>query len=120
MLGCYADARAPLRVRGMGTIYGNAGVQLGDTIWDFDGQEIFKRAVLGMSKASQSALERAEISTDGVDLVIPHQANLRIIESVAKHCGISMERVYVTVQKYGKISSAPVPVALFDALEAGR
>ncbi|HTJ20146.1 MAG TPA: ketoacyl-ACP synthase III [Steroidobacteraceae bacterium] len=119
-LGCYADARATLRVRGMGTIYGNVGVQLGDTTWDFDGQEIFKRAVHGMAKASQSALERAGISTDQVSLVIPHQANLRIIESVAKHCGISMDRVYVTVQKYGNMSSATVPVALVEALEDGR
>src|ERR1041384_6572373 len=119
-LGCYADARAILRVRGMGTIYGNAGVQLGDTTWDFDGQEIFKRAVHGMSKASQSALERAGISTEQIDLVVPHQANLRIIESVAKHCGISMESVYVTVQKYGNMSSATVPVALVEALEEGR
>ena len=98
-LGCYADARAILRVRGMGTIYGNAGVQLGDTTWDFDGQEIFKRAVHGMSRASQAALERAGISADQIDLVVPHQANLRIIESVAKHSGISMERVFVTVQQ---------------------
>jgi 3-oxoacyl-[acyl-carrier-protein] synthase-3 len=119
-LGCYADARAILRVRGMGTIYGNAGVQLGDTTWDFDGQEIFKRAVHGMSKASKDALERAGISTDQIDLVVPHQANLRIIESVAKHCGISMDRVYVTVQKYGNMSSATVPVALVEALEDGR
>ncbi len=52
-----------------------------------------------MSKASQAALERAGISNDQIDLVIPHQANLRIIESVAKHCGIPMERVYVTVQQ---------------------
>jgi 3-oxoacyl-[acyl-carrier-protein] synthase-3 len=119
-LGCYADARAILRVRGMGTIYGNAGVQLGDTTWDFDGQEIFKRAVHGMSKASQSALERAGITADQVDLVVPHQANLRIIESVAKHSGIPMDRVYVTVHKYGNMSSATVPVALVEALEEGR
>ena len=88
--------------------------------WDFDGQEIFKRAVHGMSKASQSALERAGISADQIDLVMPHQANLRIIESVAKHCGIPMERVYVTVQRYGNMSSATVPVALVEALEEGR
>ena len=119
-LGCYADARGILRVRGMGTIYGNAGVQLGDTTWDFDGQEIFKRAVHGMSRASQAALERAGISADQIDLVVPHQANLRIIESVAKHSGISMDRVFVTVQKYGNMSSATVPVALVEALEEGR
>jgi 3-oxoacyl-[acyl-carrier-protein] synthase-3 len=119
-LGCYADARATLRVRGMGTIYGNAGVQLGDTTWDFDGQEIFKRAVQGMSHASESALQRARLATTEVDLVIPHQANLRIIEAVAKRTGVPMDKVFVTVQRYGNMSSATVPVALVEALEEGR
>src|SRR5512145_963746 len=119
-LGCYADARATLRVRGMGTIYGNAGVQLGDTTWDFDGQEIFKRAVHGMAHASDAALKRAGIATTEVDLVIPHQANLRIIEAVAKRAGVPMDKVFVTVQRYGNMSSATVPVALVEALEEGR
>ena len=52
-LGCYADARHILRVRGMGCTYANRGVQFGDTLWDFDGQEIFKKAVKGMALASQ-------------------------------------------------------------------
>jgi 3-oxoacyl-[acyl-carrier-protein] synthase-3 len=119
-LGCDADARNTLRVRGMGTIYGNNGLQLGDTRWDFDGQEIFKRAVHGMSEASEAALARAGISNQQIDLVIPHQANLRIIEAVAKRADIPMERVYLTVQRYGNMSSATVPVALVEALEEGR
>ena len=87
-LGCYADARQTLRVRGMGTIYGNAGVQLGDTRWDFEGQEIFKRAVQGMALASaRRARARRNVTIDDVDLVVPHQANLRIIEAVAKRVG---------------------------------
>jgi 3-oxoacyl-[acyl-carrier-protein] synthase III len=122
-LGCAADARHTLRVRGMGTIYGNNGLQLGDTRWDFDGQEIFKRAVHGMSEAAQNALERAGVlpgSIDTVDLAIPHQANLRIIEAVAKRVGIPMDSVYLTVHRYGNMSSATVPVALVEALEEGR
>ena len=122
-LGCAADARHTLRVRGMGTIYGNNGLQLGDTRWDFDGQEIFKRAVHGMSEAAQAALERARIAAhdiDNVDLAIPHQANLRIIEAVAKRVGIPMESVYLTVERYGNMSSATVPVALVEAVEEGR
>ncbi|HEX7013454.1 MAG TPA: ketoacyl-ACP synthase III [Steroidobacteraceae bacterium] len=119
-LGCYADARATLRVRGMGTAYGNAGVQLGDTSWDFDGPEIFKRAVQGMSQASQAALARTGLQTSDVDLIVPHQANLRIIEAVAKRVGVPMERVFVTVQRYGNMSSATVPVALVEAIEEGR
>ncbi len=58
-------------------------------------------------------------AVDQIDLVIPHQANLRIIESVAKRVGAPMERVYVTVHRYGNMSSATVPVALVDALEGG-
>jgi 3-oxoacyl-[acyl-carrier-protein] synthase III len=119
-LGCYADARHTLRVRGMGAIYGNQELQLGDTRWDFDGQEIFKRAVQGMSQASENALARAGFASADIDLVVPHQANLRIIEAVAKRTGISMERVYVTVQRYGNMSAATVPVALVEALEEGR
>jgi 3-oxoacyl-[acyl-carrier-protein] synthase-3 len=119
-LGCYADARHTLRVRGMGAIYGNQALQLGDTRWDFDGPEIFKRAVQGMSHASEQALARAGLSSADIDLVVPHQANLRIIEAVAKRAGISMDRVHVTVQRYGNMSSATVPVALVEALEEGK
>jgi 3-oxoacyl-[acyl-carrier-protein] synthase III len=119
-LGCYADARQTLRVRGMGLLYGNNGLQLGDTRWDFDGQEIFKRAVQGMTHASEEALARAAIEVTKIDLLVPHQANLRIIEAVAKRCNVSMDRTFLTVQKYGNMSSATVPVALVEALEAGR
>jgi 3-oxoacyl-[acyl-carrier-protein] synthase-3 len=119
-LGCYADARQTLRVRGMGAIYGNLGVQLGDTRWDFEGQEIFKRAVLGMSIASEQALGRAGLTIDDIDLVVPHQANLRIIEAVAKRMSAPPEKVFMTVQRYGNMSSATVPVALVEALEEGR
>ena len=65
-------------------------------------------------------LEQCGVSADQVDLVVPHQANLRIIESVAKYAGVPMERVMLTVQKYGNMSSATVPVALVEALESGR
>jgi 3-oxoacyl-[acyl-carrier-protein] synthase-3 len=119
-LGCYADARQALRVRGMGTTYANRGVSFGDTLWDFDGQEIFKRAVHGMTSASQDVLAKARCKVEDIDLVVPHQANLRIIESVAKRIGAPMERVFLTVQRYGNMSAATVPVALVEALEERR
>jgi 3-oxoacyl-[acyl-carrier-protein] synthase-3 len=119
-LGCYADARAILRVRGHGTTYANRAISFGDTVWDFDGQEIFKRAVGGMSESSAHVLAKAGVRPDDVDLVVPHQANLRIIEFVAKRAGVPMERVFVTVHKYGNMSAATVPVALVDAIEEGR
>jgi 3-oxoacyl-[acyl-carrier-protein] synthase-3 len=119
-LGCYADARQILRVRGMGCSYANRGIQYGDTQWDFDGQEIFKKAVKGMALASEKVLAKAGVTAEQIDLVVPHQANLRIIESVAKHARIPMEKVFVNVQRYGNMSAATVPVALVDALDEGR
>jgi 3-oxoacyl-[acyl-carrier-protein] synthase III len=119
-LGCYADVRGVLRVRGMGTAYANHGVFFGDTEWNFDGQEIFKRAVVAMTQASQDVLAKTGHTIDDIDVVVPHQANLRIIESLAKRLGAPMDRVMVTVSRYGNMSSATVPVALVDALEEGR
>jgi 3-oxoacyl-[acyl-carrier-protein] synthase-3 len=65
-------------------------------------------------------LQQCGVSAGDVDLVVPHQANLRIIESVAKYSGIPMEKVIVTVHKYGNMSSATVPVGLVEALKEGR
>jgi 3-oxoacyl-[acyl-carrier-protein] synthase-3 len=73
-----------------------------------------------MSEASARVLRDAGVTADDVDLVVPHQANLRIIEAVAKYAGIGMDRVMVTVQKYGNMSAATVPVSLVDALKEGR
>lgn len=119
-LQCYADARQILRVRGMGTQYALHGLDFGQTRWDFDGQEIYKKAVRGMSEASVEVLKSAGVSIDDIALIVPHQANLRIIESVAKYAGASMDKVFLTVHKYGNMSSATAPVALVEAVEDGR
>jgi len=119
-LGCDSDARQTLVVEGMGTRYADFTRIYGKTDWIFEGQEIFKRAVLGMSGACQNVLERRQLTADDVALVVPHQANLRIIEAVAKRAGVPMERVFVNVQRYGNMSAATVPVALVEALEEGR
>lgn len=120
VLGCDAEARQVLRVRGVGCGYAGRGISFGDTIWDFDGQSIFKRAVGAMASASVKVLADNGVSPDDVSLVVPHQANLRIIEAVAKYAGIPMSKVLVTVQKYGNMSAATVPVALVEALDLGR
>lgn len=119
-LGCYGDARETLRIHGMGGNYANQGRLYGITSWQFEGQEIFKRAVLGMSEASAAALAKRGLVPDDIQLAVPHQANLRIIEAVAKRAGISMERVFTNVQRYGNMSSATVPVGLCEAIESGR
>jgi len=119
-LGCYGEVRGILQVHGMGTRYANRGWVLGDTDWVFEGQEIFKRAVIGMSHACEAVLSSRGLAPDDVHLVVPHQANLRIIEAVVKRAGIPMERCYVNIQRYGNMSSATVPVALVESLEDGR
>jgi 3-oxoacyl-[acyl-carrier-protein] synthase III len=119
-LQCYADSRQILRVRGMGTMYANLGVQYGQTSWDFDGQEIFRKAVQGMSEASLDVMRRAGVTMADIGLVVPHQANLRIIDAVAKRTGAGADKVFLTVQKYGNMSSATAPVALVEAVEEGR
>ena len=119
-LGCDSDARGTLVVEGMGCRYANQGRILGRTKWIFEGPEIFKRAVLGMSGACADVLEKRHLTPDDIDLVIPHQANQRIIDAVAKRAGLANERVFVNVQRYGNMSAATVPVALVEALEEGR
>ena len=119
-LGCYGDVRGILQVHGMGSRYANRGWVLGDTDWVFEGQEIFKRAVVGMSHACEAVLSARGLAPADVHLVVPHQANLRIIEAVVKRSGISMDRCYVNIQRYGNMSAATVPVALVESLEGGR
>ncbi|HWJ06941.1 MAG TPA: ketoacyl-ACP synthase III [Steroidobacteraceae bacterium] len=119
-LGCDSDGRPTLVVEGMGGRYANVGRLYGDTAWIFEGQEIFKRAVLAMSGASADVLAQCGFTPDDVSLVVPHQANLRIIEAVGKRVGVAPERVFVNVHRYGNMSAATVPVALVEALEEGR
>ena len=84
------------------------------------GREVFKAAVLAMADACDEALRRAGISASQVDLLVPHQANLRIIEATAKHAGIPMSKVMVNVDRYGNTSSASIPLALEQAIAEGR
>ena len=119
-LGCDSDARGTLVIEGMGARYAHTGRLYGDTEWVFEGPEIFKRAVLGMAGACNNVLETQRVRPEDISLVIPHQANLRIIEAVAKRAGVGMDRVFVNVQRYGNMSAATVPVALVEALEEGR
>jgi 3-oxoacyl-[acyl-carrier-protein] synthase III len=84
------------------------------------GREVFKAAVLTMAEACDEALRRAGMHADEVDLLIPHQANIRIIEATAKHAGMSMDKVMVNVDRYGNTSSASIPLALDQAIAEGR
>lgn len=89
------------------------------TIWQ-DGQEIYKFATRIMPAAVEKVVEDSIYSLEDVNYIIPHQANMRIIESAAKRLGISKDRVYTTIHKYGNLSSASIPVALDEAVKEGR
>ena len=84
------------------------------------GPAVFKSAVRAMSQASTRVVEQAGWDADDIDLLVPHQANARIIESTARYAGVPMERVFVNLHRYGNISSATIPVGLDEALEKGR
>ncbi len=84
------------------------------------GREVFKAAVLSMADACDQALQRAGLTAANIDLLIPHQANIRIIEATAKHAGLPMDRVYVNVDRFGNTSAASVAIALDEAVRCGR
>ena len=85
-----------------------------------NGKEVFKIAVRSMEEISRQALDEGGVSVDQVALVIPHQANKRIIVALAERLGVSMDRVMVNVDKYGNTSAASIPVALDEAKRQGR
>ncbi len=84
------------------------------------GRELFKVAVRSMEEACRYVLDKAGLSPEDVDLVIPHQANIRIINSLAEKLNIPEEKVYTNIHKYGNTSAASIPIALYEALEEGR
>jgi 3-oxoacyl-[acyl-carrier-protein] synthase-3 len=84
------------------------------------GREVFKAAVLSMADACDQALQRAGVTGGQVDLMIPHQANIRIIEATAKHARIPMDKVYVNIDRYGNTSAASIPIALDECVRSGR
>jgi 3-oxoacyl-[acyl-carrier-protein] synthase-3 len=85
-----------------------------------NGREVFRHAVRSMAEAAARALDAAKLTGADIDLMIPHQANMRIIEATAKHAAIPMSKVYVNVDRYGNTSAASVPIALDEAIETGR
>lgn len=84
------------------------------------GQEVYRFAVKSMGDACLSVLEMAGLSSDDVDLFVPHQANLRIIESAAKRLGLPDEKVFINVHNYGNTSGGSIPLGLYEAVQTGR
>ncbi len=85
-----------------------------------NGNEVFKFAVKVMGETAVKALDNAGLAAGDIDLLIPHQANIRIIQSAAKRLKMPMDKVMVNVDKYGNTSSASIPIALREAIDAGR
>lgn len=85
-----------------------------------EGQEVFKSAVKAMGEAATKILEICSVESKDISLMIPHQANIRIIEATAKRIKLPMDRVYVNIHKYGNTSAASIPIALDEAVREGR
>lgn len=119
-LGCEGDALDALLVPNFGTA-GNRFIEHYEVFGvKFDGREIFRRAVKGMAQEIHIVMQQVRLENRDIDLVIPHQANERIIESLAKHLGIEMSQVALNIDRYGNTSAATIPVALAEALDEGR
>ena len=84
------------------------------------GKEVFRHAVEKLAKTATTAMEKAGVTSDEVDWIVPHQANIRIIQGTAKKLGLSMDHVVVTVQDHGNTSAASIPLALSVGVERGH
>jgi len=119
-LGCEGEALEALLVPNFGT----AGNRFIDDYFkfdvSFDGREIFRRAVRGMAQEINLVLSELNLSNEDIDIIIPHQANARIIESLAHFLSVPMSQVALNIQHYGNTSAATIPVALCELLEEGR
>lgn len=97
-----------------------ASILAGDHFIKMKGKEIFKLAVRAMEEAARDILEQHQLRADHISLVIPHQANLRIIEAISQYLELPMDRFFVNVDRYGNTSAASIPIALDEARRSGR
>ncbi len=97
-----------------------ASIAAGDHCVKMKGKEVFKFAVRAMEEAARDILEQEGLTADHIDCVIPHQANLRIIEAISQYLKLPMDRFFINLDRYGNTSAASVPIALDEARRAGR
>ena len=119
-IGCESEAKYAIQITNLGSAYSRMSEEFLYVDWNFEGQEVFKRAVKSMAKASEDVLQQVGLTIDDVSLVVPHQANKRILDSLGKRMGIDEDKVFVNVHKYGNTSAGTIPVALAEAMEEGR
>jgi 3-oxoacyl-[acyl-carrier-protein] synthase-3 len=106
-LGCDGSARP--------TLYADVGGYI-----QMEGREVFRRAVRVMVDSAVRSMEHAGVAADDIALVVPHQANIRIIQAACDRLGISIDRTAIVLDRIGNNSSASIPIALVDAVEGGR
>jgi len=121
-LGTFGDSAAMLLIPGGGcqTPASAASVAAGAHFLKMKGKEVYKAAVQVMDEAARKILEQHGLAAHQIGLVIPHQANLRIIESIAQYLELPLERFLVNVDRYGNTSAASIPIALDEARRTGR
>jgi 3-oxoacyl-[acyl-carrier-protein] synthase-3 len=116
-LGADGGGAPALTATGLGTEFIGSDIPLQVVM---DGGEVFKNAVVKMGEATTEAIDKAGWSPDDVDLVVPHQANIRIIDSLRRRLKADEDKVFVNIHKYGNTSAATIPIALAEAVAEGR
>jgi 3-oxoacyl-[acyl-carrier-protein] synthase-3 len=122
VLGSDGSSGNALIVRGGGCAYPMSHEMIDDkaNYIEMDGRKVFKFATRVMGEATLEAVEKAGLTLADIDLLIPHQANLRIIQLAARYLKLPMEKVVVNLDRYGNTSAASIPIAMVEALEEGR
>ncbi|HAW50237.1 TPA: 3-oxoacyl-ACP synthase [bacterium] len=123
--GAGACILAPSYSSGITGSYFNSNGKLGDILKvdhyiKMEGQEVFKYAIIYMTEAIQRVLESTSLKIDDIDLFIPHQANIRIINLMGKRLDIPQEKTYINLEKYGNVVSASSAIALDEAVKEGK
>ena len=121
-LGAYGESVDLLYIPAGGSSRPASGtsVSAGDHFIKMKGKEVFKMAVRAMEESARDILEQHGLTATQIGLVIPHQANLRIIEAIAQYLELPMDRFFVNVDRYGNTSAASIPIALDEARRSGR
>lgn len=121
-LGCDGSAAALLEIRAGGSKMPSTAetIAAGEQYLKMQGQEVFRRAVRAVADSARMTLDRAGVTPADVAWFVPHQANVRIIDSAANRLGIPKERTIVNIDRYGNTSAASIPIALAEAADDGR
>ncbi len=119
-IGCDTEGRDSLAIPEYGTVMDRFADDNGYFDFLFVGRDIFKRAVKGMGTACKYVMEQSNMTADDFDVMVPHQANIRIIQTLCDLSGIPQDKAFINIQHYGNTSAATMPIALCEAVEQQR